>query len=179
VHQEADADTAAGLDHVGCAVDVHPVKIIRVAPNARLAGGVYDRVAARGCSGEIRQAGDVAANRGQVGMVQMFRRGALKGDDPVAELEELATDGAAEKSAAASDQDVQNAAVSRGSDAGDGSTLHLLRSPFRQFFTADFGIVPDIHREARVEQHGADALRDGVSLCQLQQIEMDTLPVHR
>ena len=179
MHEAADTKCPADVDDVGCSADIDPMIVIRIAPNAGFAGGMHDRIAAVGRRGQRRQVSDVSANDGQRAVAQMRRRRALKGDDPMARFDELSANGAAEKTAASGDQDLQCATLRQGSVACRPSTLHFLCGPFSQLFPADLGIVTDVHRKTRVEQHGADALRDGVSLGQLQQVEMDALAVDR
>ena len=126
-----------------------------------------DGVTAFSCCPQTVAVSDIALDRTYAIRFEVCCRPALECDDFVSLVCELAANGASEKSAAACDQDSQRL------------TLHFLCRPAGQFLAPDLGVVPDIHREPRVEQHGADFPRDRVCLGKLQQVEMHTLGIDR
>ena len=170
MYKDRDCIFPAYPNYVGGTVHVDALVIGRVTPNAGFASRVDDGFTAFGRGQQVVVISDVARRRGDAVRFQVLRRAALKGDDLVVQFYELAANRASKKSTAASDQDFQK---------DNSLVLHFFRSPLSQFFAPDLGIVPDIHRETRVEQNGSNAPGDGVGLGELQKIEMHTFGIDR
>lgn len=111
VDQPANAVAPAGFDHMVGAVDVNSVKFCRIAPNARFASCVHNRITASSGDSQTVWCGYITAYHPQAWCEEVVRIRTLKGDYLVIQAEKLAADRTTEESPAASDQDFQNAGV--------------------------------------------------------------------
>jgi hypothetical protein len=151
---------------MGGAFYVNAVIVSRISPDPGFTCCMDHCVAALRSAVQFLKVVNAALYRDNAGCFQMLSRAALKSDDLMVEGSELSAYRASEEAAATGDEYSQ------------WLTLHLLCSPFRQFFTANLGVVPDIHRESGVEQDCSNTPGNAMCLCQLQQVKVDPFVIH-